>query len=165
MLEIRCKVWRRKRRVRRRVHLRLESYLLAPKTTDPSRTGATASSRFDIDPFFIFIAARSTRKGTCSLTSFPRTRSRITRAMKGKKRDEAVDENTRSMSTNVGAGGSRISSNLSPRPALVRGVERRRRKRRQRTQKTKRGSRSHSIAPTLTHPTAVPRREVVESGA
>ena len=29
---------------------------------------------------------------TCSSTSFPRTRSRITRAMKVKKRDEAVDE-------------------------------------------------------------------------
>ena len=78
------------------VHLRLGSYLLAPTTIDPSRTNNTASSRFPSQMTrLLSIATRlQTRlqapRGPIWITGD--TRSRRTRAMEQKKRDEAVQE-------------------------------------------------------------------------
>jgi len=80
------------------VHLRCGSYLLAPTTIDPSRTNNTASSRFraSIARVFHWVSKnyptqRRVVQATCSMMTITGdTRSRRTRAMEQKKRDEAV---------------------------------------------------------------------------
>jgi hypothetical protein len=87
--------------------------------------------------------------------------------MEQKKRDEAVQALERQLwNANVGAGLNRVvhPHSHSPRPALIRGVQRGGRNNRHRRQKTKSARRAHPIAPTLTDPFAVPRREVIEAG-
>ena len=149
------------------VHLRCGSYLLAPVTIDPSRTNTTASSRFPSQMTrLLSIATRlQTRlqapRGPIWITGD--TRSRRTRAMEQKKRDEAVQE-TKGIKRRSRSEPCRPPHTHSPRPALIRRVQRGRRNNRQKSQKTKSARRAHPIAPTLTNPVAVPRREVIEAG-
>ena len=149
------------------VHLRCGSYLLAPVTIDPSRTNTTASSRFQKlisttkTPLLAFFHDGSIRdQTTCSLMAL----THVAEEREQKKRDEAVQE-TKGIKRRSRSEPCRPPHTHSPRPALIRGVQRGGRNNRHRRQKTKSARRAHPIAPTLTHTFAEPRREVIEAGS
>ena len=151
------------------VHLRCGSYLLAPVTIDPSRTNTTASSRFQKlisttkTPLLAFFHDGSIRdQTTCSLMAL----THVAEEREQWSKRNATRRCRKLKGSNVGAGLNRVITphSHSPRPALIRGVQRGGRNNRQKSQKTKSASRAHPIAPTLTHPVAVPRREVIEAG-
>jgi hypothetical protein len=141
---------------------------LVSARSDDDRSLANQQHRLVAFPnaiFHCYAFANTFASTTCSMMAITGdTRSRRTRAMEQKKRDEAVQE-TKGIKRRSRSEPCRPPHTHSPRPALIRGVQRGGRNNRHRRQKTKSARRAHPIAPTLTHTFAVPRREVIEAGS